>query len=56
MKTTERKQFDDWGEAFDLCRELDRPITVELVASNYVEADEAGTWKLFPSGRAERKS
>lgn len=39
--------FDTFSLAFNYCREADRPVTV-LVAGE--------GWKLFPSGRAERKS
>ncbi len=35
---------DAWAEAFDYCREADKPICVLVHGTKY---------KLFPSGRAE---
>lgn len=40
------KEFDTFQEAFDYCREAGRPITVLV---------DGEKWKLYPSGRAERR-
>jgi hypothetical protein len=37
------KMFSDFSDAFDYCREVDRPVVV------LVQAEQ---WNLFPSGRA----
>lgn len=39
------QSFNDFSEAFDFCREGNKPLTVLI---------KGGKWKLFPSGRAER--
>lgn len=41
------KQFDGFPEAFDYCRECGRPVVVVIKGE---------TWKLYPSGRAERQT
>ncbi len=45
-KKTKRPTFDDWSEAFDYCREADHPVIVRMAGE--------GTFKLYPSGRADR--
>jgi hypothetical protein len=42
--------FGDWSEAFDLCREIDRPISVRVRTENGIE--EA---RVYPSGRYQPK-
>jgi hypothetical protein len=39
--------FDDFGEAFDYCREKDQPMVVSVQGER---------WKLYPSGRADKRS
>lgn len=62
-----KKVFSDWGEAFDYCREANRPIVVQLIYPHStpegyeewgkpVKPEERGFWKLFPSGKAEKQS
>lgn len=41
------KKFDTWSEAFDYCREVGYPVVVLVKGEK---------WKLFPSGKAVRKS
>ena len=41
------KEFDDFSDAFDYCREANHPVTVIICGEKY---------KLFPSGRAEKKA
>ena len=41
------KKFDDWSEAFDYCREGDKPVRVIIVEDGAFEL-----WVLFPSGQA----
>lgn len=38
-------EFESMPDAFDYCREADRPVAVIVAGER---------WKLFPSGRAER--
>ena len=40
----------DMSEAFDVCRELDRPIVVRVSAGK----QSGEMWKVFPSGWAKR--
>lgn len=45
---SEYERFDSWEEAFDTCRERDRPLTITV----WDNEDERG-WvdaKIFPSG------
>lgn len=44
MRTVEA--FSMWWEAFDTCRERNRPLVVTV-------GPEGGEWKIFPSGRCE---
>ena len=39
---------DTMEEAFDLCREANRPLRILVMADGQI-------WKVYPSGRAERK-
>jgi hypothetical protein len=39
-------EFDNFSDAFDYCRECDRPVVVNV---------DGELWKLFPSGKAEYK-
>lgn len=39
------RRFDTFQEAFDYCRESNRPVMVFIVGEK---------WRLFPSGRAEK--
>lgn len=43
------KTFDDFSEAFDYCREADKPVTVIVQDEKY----EPGEYKLYPSGTAK---
>ena len=50
-KSTERaavRSFQDWSEAFDVCREMDKPITVAVPVNDVVEVA-----RIFPSGRCK---
>ena len=38
-----RKEFDDWGGAFDYCRETGHPVVVTVKGEG---------WKIYPSGKA----
>lgn len=38
------KEFDDFPEAFDYCRERDKPVIVKIQGKE---------WKLYPSGYAK---
>ena len=42
------KRFSDWSEAFDFCREANKPIVV------FIEGN--GEFKLYPSGKAVRRT
>ena len=42
------RDFFNWAEAFDFCREVDKPVTVMILEDN-----KEIVYKLFPSGRAE---
>lgn len=44
------RQCKTWPDAFSLCRELDKPITV-VVPNVHAGLDEA--CRIFPSGRCE---
>lgn len=44
------KTFDDFSEAFDYCREADKPVTVIVLDERY----EHGEYKLYPSGIAQQ--
>lgn len=39
------KTFDDMSDAFDYCREVNKPVMVLV---------DGEKWKLFPSGHAKR--
>jgi hypothetical protein len=39
------QQFNDWSDAFAVCREMDRPITVAVPVNGMVEVA-----RIFPSG------
>lgn len=43
MTTTQEKEFTTFSEAFDYCRECDKPVTVKVNGTRY---------KLFPSGKS----
>jgi len=40
------KSFDDFSAAFAYCRECNKPMVVIISGEK---------WKLYPSGRAEKK-
>jgi len=40
------RQFDEMWEAFDYCREVNHPVTALV---------DGEKWKVYPSGRAERR-
>ena len=40
------RNVENFGVAFELCEEADRPLTFCI--------EHAGVWKVFPSGRAEK--
>lgn len=37
--------FEDWSEAYDLCREVNRPIVATVTENGITE-----TCKIYPSG------
>jgi len=42
--------FDDWSEAFAVCREGNTPLIVREIK----ETGQKGKWKIFPSGHCKR--
>ena len=42
--------FEDWSEAFAVCREGNAPLIVREIK----ETAEKGKWKIFPSGHVKR--
>ena len=42
------RRFDDWTDAFAICREMDKPITVAMPFNDVVEIA-----RIFPSGRCK---
>jgi hypothetical protein len=42
------QQFADWSDAFSVCREKDKPITVAVPVNDVLEVA-----RIFPSGRCQ---
>jgi hypothetical protein len=42
------QRFADWSDAFSVCREMDKPITVAVPVNDVVEVA-----RIFPSGRCK---
>ena len=42
------RRFADWTDAFSVCREMDKPITVAVPVNDSVEVA-----RIFPSGRCK---
>jgi hypothetical protein len=42
------QQFADWSDAFSVCREMDKPITVAVPVNDVLEVA-----RIFPSGRCK---
>ncbi len=47
LERARRGEFDDFPEAFDYCREVDRPVVVTVLGER---------WKLFPSGAGRKEA
>ena len=43
------KEFSDISDAFDYCREVDKPVIVVILFAD----GKSEKYKIFPSGRAE---
>jgi hypothetical protein len=42
------RRFTDWADAFSVCREMDKPITVSVPVNDMMEVA-----RIFPSGRCK---
>lgn len=42
------QRFEDWQDAFSVCREKDKPITVAVPVNDMIEVT-----RIFPSGRCK---
>ncbi len=48
------KWFDTWNEAFDHCREVNKPIVVQIgEESTGEEGERACYFQVFPSGKSK---